>query len=182
MTSRIKRVVTTLMATALILTSIFSASTVTFASSTENVKKETNAIKTTEDVQVSNFSNVLSTSSTLQVGSGRSYLGHFTFYDQNRGLDRYYMGWHVRLCIAWKPADGGGDIDLNVKFFGNNLKFKCSEDPDGKDADGYYYVTKEVGIIYGTHSSITYDAVTREGWNPPGYLRSGDVHTWVDVW
>ena len=44
MTRRIKRVVTTLMAAALMLTSIFSASTVAFASSTENVEKETNAI------------------------------------------------------------------------------------------------------------------------------------------
>lgn len=171
------------MASALIVTSIFSTSTVAFASSTENVEKETNAIVETGDTHVSEMSDsTQAAKSKLQVGKGRSYLGHFTFYDQNRGLDRYYMGWNVRLCIAWKPADNGGDIDLNVKFFGKDMKFKCSEDADGKDADGYYYVTKEVGIIYGTHSSIIYDAVTREGWTPPGYLRSGDVHTWVDVW
>lgn len=185
MTRRIKRVVTTLMAAALMLTSIFSASTVAFASSTENVEKETNAIVAIGDIPVSEMSDSTIAARSTQVGTGRSYLGHFTFYDQNRGLDRYYMGWHVRLCIAWKTdtrVDNGGDIDLNVKFFGKDMKFKCSEDPDGPDSDGYYYVTKEIGIIYGTHSSIIYDAVTREGWNPPGYLRSGDVHTWVDVW
>ena len=179
MARRIKRVFMTLTAVMLMLTSTFYAPTVAFASSIENFEKGTNVMKTTEDVQISNL---LSKSSRMQVGSGRSYLGHFTFYNQNRGLDRYYMGWNVRLCIAWKSADAGGDIDLNINFFGNNLKFKCSEDPDGKDANGYYYVTKDVGIIYGTHSSIIYDAVTREGWTPPGYLRSGDVHTWVDVW
>lgn len=185
MTNRIKRVVTTLMAAALMLTSIFSASTVAFASSTENVEKETNAIVAIGDTPVSEMSDsTRAANSALRVEKGRSYLGHFTFDDQNRGLDRYYMGSHIRLCIAWKPAsyDKGGDIDLNIKFFGNNLKFKCSEDADGKDGDGYYYVTKEITIFPGTHSSIIYDAVTREGWTPPGYLRSGDVHTWVDVW
>lgn len=177
MTRRIKRVVTTLMAAALMLTSMFSASTVAFASSTENAGKEINATETIGDTPKS-------ANSTLRVEKGRSYLGHFTFDDQNRGLDRYYMGSHIRLCIAWKPAsyDKGGDIDLNIKFFGKDMKFKCSEDSDGKDGDGYYYVTKEITIFPGTHSSIIYDAVTREGWTPPGYLRSGDVHTWVDVW
>ena len=153
MTIRMKKIVTTLMASALMLTSVFSASSVAFASSTENVEKETNAIAAIGDTPKA-------TNSTLRVEKGRSYLGHFTFNDQNRGLDRYYMGSHVRLCIAWKAADGYGDIDLNIKFFGKDMKFKCSEDADVKDCNGYYFGKFVVVILYGNISMFIYDALT----------------------
>lgn len=189
MTIRMKKLITTLMALTFMLTLIFSTSTVAFASSAENTEKEDVAKETIEvqrvsedfiKKQISNSSKV--SSASTQISAGRSYLGNFTFTDTNLGLNRYYMGWHVRLCIAWKAADSGGDIDLNTKFFGKEYKFKCSNDGDGKDGNGYYYIeAPEQSIIYGDHSSIFYDALTREGWSAPGYLRSGNVHTWVDV-
>lgn len=186
MTKKTKKISALLMALALTLTSLLSTSSTAFASTLENANLS-KTVKTTDinnNISISNdkLSAPLRAASNLRVEKGRTYLGHFTFHDKNTGLNRYYMGWHVRLCIAWKPADTGGDIDLNVNFFGKNMTFKCSEDSNGPDSDGYYYVTKELNTIYGDHSSIIYDAVTREGCNPPGYLRSGDVHTWVDVW
>lgn len=129
------------------------------------------------------------TYSSETLGVGRHYLGYFKFTNTNTGLTRTYNGSRMRLCIAWKSADNGGDVDLEVTLHETSTssyswkKYRCSDDSDGKDSDGYYYIVGPWSDIYSWNHDryIFYDAVTREGYTAPGYYRSAYVHTWVDI-
>lgn len=129
----------------------------------------------------------IATTSSQTLGAGRHYLGHFKFTNTNTGLTRTYNGSRMRLCIAWKSADTGGDVDLEVTVHNSTgytwKKYRCSEDSNGKDSDDYYYVIGPWMQInnWNRDRYIYYDAVTREGYTAPGYYRSADVHTWVDI-
>lgn len=142
-----------------------------------------------EELEALENSGVATPAAYTVLGAGRHYLGTFTFKDTNTGLIRTYNGNRVRICIAWKSADAGGDVDLIVKMHKVATggywmtKFSCYEDTDGKDADGYYYLVGDWMDIndYDRDRYIFLDAVTREGYTAPGYLRSANVHIWVDI-
>lgn len=124
------------------------------------------------------------------LGTGRWYLGNFTFTDTNTGASRTINGKFVRMCIAWKAADHTwSNVDLNVSFIrtwnsyhAKDYTFSVYDDSDGRDSDGYFYVVSPwFEVNPGSDYHMYYDAVTAPLNAKPGSLRSANVHTWLDI-
>lgn len=132
----------------------------------------------------------ISTQSAQTLGTGRWYLGSFTFTNINSGASRTINGNRVKLSLAWKPADiPTSKVNINVSFIRTwtsehalDYTFDVSKDTDGPDSDGYYYLeTGWFTVNPGSDYHIYYDVVTAPSNYKPGTLRSASVHTWVDV-
>lgn len=123
------------------------------------------------------------------------YLGSFHFVDSNQGSKRTYNANQMRIKVAWRYGETPrwdwvySDIDLYVDVYrawnGQSVykhRFTPSEDWDGKDGDGYYYVESDwFNINNGSDYRIYYEAFTTPGKTGTGYNRQGDVHTWVEL-
>lgn len=139
--------------------------------------------------KTTNISVLSVTTDTL--GTGRSYLGNFTFKNTNTGASRTMNGNQMKLSLAWKQADDWTPVNLNVKVIRTYTgtvayegTFDIKNDSNGADSDGYYYYeTDYFPINYGSDYHIYYDVVTAPDYFqlPFGDYRSASVHTWVDL-
>lgn len=131
---------------------------------------------------------IAATNQTL--GTGRTYLGNFTFSNTHSGASRTINGNRVKLSIAWKPADiPTSKVNLNVSFIRTwtsahalDYTFDVNNDLDGPDSNGYFYVeTGWFSVNSGSDYHIFYDVVTAPSNYKPGTYRQANVHTWIDV-
>lgn len=128
---------------------------------------------------------------TETLGSGRTYLGNFTFKNTNTGTSRTMNGSQMKLSLAWKQADTWTPVNLNVKVIRTYTgtiayegTFDIKNDSNGPDSNGYYYYeTDYFPINYGSDYHIFYDVVTAPDYFqlPFGDYRSADVHTWINL-
>lgn len=128
-----------------------------------------------------------------EYGPGEYYLGQFNFTDSNTGAARTYNAKFMRIKVAWKKGESDittkSDIDLYVDVYrvwnGKSAythQFTPSEDRDGKDSDGYYYVESPwFEVNNGSDYRIYYEAFTTPGQTGTGSNRKGNVHTWIEL-
>ncbi len=126
-----------------------------------------------------------------EYGPGEYYLGQFEFTNTNNGAKRTYNANYMRIKVAWKKGEflPASDIDLSVDViresngdYAFSERFTPSDDTNGKDSDGYYYVVSEwFPINNGSDYRICYEAFTTSGQEGTGSNRKGDVHTWIEL-